>query len=184
MFAAIRSVLLAKSKHGMKCSHWLMGIAGGEQNNEQQRVIIFFIARQTGLSEFISCRFKRLYRNAKLAIFNPAFQFDRVTPADPLLQLANRKLHSTIAAGNTTALIAESLFMRITAGAGVEKGEDPVLDLDQKETYVLAPIEVGIEFRHLRLERSYINDDCRSALRRRRVDGLARAGNEQQINKS
>ena len=74
--------------------------------------------------------------------------------------------------------------MRITAGAGVEKGEDPVLDLDQKETYVLAPIEVGIKFRHLRLERSYINDDCRSALRRRRVDGLARAGNEQQINKS
>lgn len=68
----------------MKCSHWLMGIADGEQNNQQQRVIIFLLQEQTGLSEFISGRFKRLYRNTKLAIFNPAFKFDRVTPADPL----------------------------------------------------------------------------------------------------
>lgn len=136
------------------------------------------------MSELISGRFKRLYRNAKLAIFNPAFKFDRVTPADPLFQLANRKLHSTIAAGDTTVLIAESLFMRITTCAGVEKGEDPVLDLEQKETYVLALIEVGIEYRHLRPECSDFNDDIRSALRCRSVDGLTRAGIEQQIKKS
>jgi hypothetical protein len=90
-------------------------------------------------------------------------------------------LHITIAAGNTTLLIAESLFVRITACAGVEEGEDPVLDLEQKETYVLVLIVVCIEFRHLRPERSYINDDVRSALRRTRVDDLARAGNEQQV---
>jgi len=159
-------------------------IADGEQNNEQQRLLCFIARRNRVVSELISGCFKRLYRNAKLAIFKPAFQFDRVTPADPLFELCNRKLHGAIAAGNTTVLIAESLFVRMTTCAGVEKGEDLVLDLEQKETYVLALIEVSIEFWNLRLERSYFNDDIRSALRRRWVDGLTRAGNEQQAEQS
>ncbi len=70
----------------------LMGIADGEQNNEQQRVTIFYRKNKRVVSEFISGRFKRLYRNTKLAIFKPAFQFDRVTPADPLFELCEPEI--------------------------------------------------------------------------------------------
>ena len=136
------------------------------------------------MSEFSSDCFKSFYRNEKPAIFKPAFEFNRVTPTYSLFELCNRKLHGAMAAANKTVLITESLFVRITACAGIEEGEDPVLGLEQKEAYVLALIVVGIEFRHLGLECRDFNNDIGSALRCRRIDGLARAGNELQEEES
>jgi len=124
--------------------------------------------------------FQRGDRYQVFPVLHPAFQLDRIAPAQALLEFVQGKLHVAVAAGDGTVIAPVSLLVRIAARAGVEKGKDLVVELEREVADVLAVIAVGMERRHIGLEACRINDDVRALLRSRRVGWLAGAGERQQ----
>jgi hypothetical protein len=63
--------------------------------------------------------------------------------------------------------------MRITGNTGVEKGQDIIINLDEKKADILSLVLISEELWHFRFERGNIDNHIRSSYRRNRVHSLA-----------
>ena len=77
------------------------------------------------LSELTRLCFQGSTRDEILVVLGPAFELDRIAPAEPFLKLMDRKSLSAVPADHGAVLAAVSEFMRIAARTGVEIGLDP-----------------------------------------------------------
>ena len=94
-----------------------------------------------------------------LPVLHPAFDLDRITITDPFFKCIDREPLVAGPADNGPFIMPVTPLVRVAGDAGVEEGEDLVLDLEDEEVDVLVAGLEGKEQRYLRFELRRVDRD-------------------------